>query len=148
MLLFEMALRQNVESLGWQPSWVFSFFSFSFLLAWIWSVRCRRLPHGAGRRLADQFFFFFLDLICTLSEAPPRSRTPTRRPVLLFWIFLFGFLDFGFYFLDFLDFLDFIFWFFGFYFDFDHGTSIAVALGTRDPIVVTRLLTGEAVGER
>ena len=32
------------------------FFSF---LAWIWSVRCRRLPHGAGRRLADQFFFFF-----------------------------------------------------------------------------------------
>ena len=56
--------------------------------------------------------------------------------------------------LTFLSPIIFFFWifgffgFFGFYFDFDHGTIIAVALGTRDPIVVTRLLTGEAVGER
>ena len=73
----------------------------SFLF-WTRSVCCRRLPHGVGRRLADQFFFFgffFLD----------------------FWFF--GFLDFwtvGF-FGFFLDFLDFIFWI---YFDFDHGTTI------------------------
>ena len=146
MLLFEMALRQNAESLGWQPSWVFSFFF--FLLAWIWSVRCRRLPHGAGRRLADQFFFFFFgfDLYAvggSHTESDADSQTSSS-----FLDFLFGFLDFWILFFGFFGFLDLFFGFFGFYFDFDHGTIIAVALGTRDPIVVTRLLTGEAVGER
>ena len=134
MLLFEMALRQNVESLGWQPNWVFSF------LFWLGSglYAAGGSPTEPDADSQTSLSLFFLDLICTLSEAPPRSRTPTRRPVLLFWIFLFGFLDFWILF----------FGFFGFYFDFDHGTIIAVALGTRDPIVVTRLLTGEAVGER
>ena len=77
------------------------------------------------------FFFFGLDLVCTLPEAPPRSRTPTRRPVFLF---LFGsdlyavggsptesdadsqtsssFLDFSLRIFGFLDFIFWIFWIF------------------------------------
>ena len=146
MLLFEMALRQNAESLGWQPSWVFSFFFFFWLGSGLYAAGGSPTEPDADSQTS--FSFSFLDLICTLSEAPTRSRTPTRRPVLLFWIFFSDFWIFGFYFLDFLDFWILFFGFFGFYFDFDHGTIIAVALGTRDPIVVTRLLTGEAVGER
>ena len=113
---------------------------FLFLFFWLGSglYAAGGSPTEPDADSQTSFSFSFLDLICTLSEAPPRSRTPTRRPVLLF-------LDFS---LWIFGFLDFIFWIFWIYFDFDHGTIIAVALGTRDPIVVTRLLTGGAVGER
>ena len=89
------------------------FFSF---LAWIWSVRCRRLPHGAGRRLADQFFFilFGFDLYA-VGGSPTESDadSQTSSSFLDFSLRIFGFLDFifwifwifGFYFLDFLDFI-------------------------------------------
>ena len=125
---------------------VFFFFLFFWLGSGLYAAGGSPTEPDADSQTS--FSFSFLDLICTLSEAPPRSRTPTRRPVLLFWIFLFGFLDFWILFFGFFGFLDFIFWIFWIYFDFDHGTIIAVALGTRDPIVVTRLLTGGAVGER
>ena len=95
----------------------------------------------AAKLVFSFFFSFGLDLVCTLPEAPPRSRTPTRRPVFFFFFgfdlyavggsptesdadsqtssSFFGFfpLDFwifGFYFLDFLDFWILFFGFFGF----------------------------------
>ena len=113
MLLYEMALRQNVESLGWQPSWVFSFFF--FLLAWIWSVRCRGLPHGAGRRLADQFFFFFFGFdLYAVGGSPTESDADSQTSSSFFGFFPLDFWIFGFYFLDFLDFWILFFGFFGF----------------------------------